>query len=665
MKPDPNMQKATFQLPGRIRWILVNLLHFLLLLTFYRICFLLKFRPLDTGVPLDALFLGIRYDLKFLSIWGLLISTLTMIPALDPFRNARAHVYWNTVHIVLCILLLGMIVADFFHFDYLRQRLNASVLNYLEDTSISFGMVMETYPVFSVITGSILLILLVSLSFRKASSFFLSRDYPRARFFVPYLCWFLLLAALVFGKLGQYNLRWSHAFTLGNDFKANLALNPMQSFFSTLKFRKSTFDLKRVKDHYPMMADYLGLGERDPGKMNFQRFQPADSFFGEKPNIVLVICESFSAYKTGIYGNPLRTTPFFDSLSKRGLFFDRCFTPAYGTARGVWATITGIPDVETPRTASRNPAAVSQQTMINEFKGYDKLYLIGGNPAWANIQGLLSNNIDSLRIFMQYDFDVPKVDVWGISDKNLFLEANKIFRQKKNPFFAIIQTADNHRPYTIPEEDKGKFDMSPVARDSFRRFGFESMEQLLAFRYADYCFRTFIDAASNEKYFSNTIFAFVGDHGVPGEARYLFPEWWTEQNITKNHTPLLFYAPGRIPSSRSSMICSQIDVIPTLAGLSGQQAVNFGLGRNLLEKRDSTLQAAFIFDNDLNAYGIINRGYYYRKDIRSGKENIFSLAPSATTLASVEGDSLTSILRKLADGYYETARYLLLNNRRQ
>ena len=43
----------------------------------------------------------------------------------------------------------------------------------------------------------------------------------------------------------------------------------------------------------------------------------------------------------------------------------------------VWAVVTGIPDVEYPNTASRNPAAVDQHTIINDYKGYDKFYFLG------------------------------------------------------------------------------------------------------------------------------------------------------------------------------------------------------------------------------------------------------------------------------------------------
>jgi hypothetical protein len=76
-----------------------------------------------------------------------------------------------------------------------------------------------------------------------------------------------------------------------------------------------------------------------------------------------------------MWGNPLNTTPYFNELCKQGVFFDHCFSPSYGTARGVWATVTGIPDVETANTASRNPAAVDQHTIINDLSKDIKNYI--------------------------------------------------------------------------------------------------------------------------------------------------------------------------------------------------------------------------------------------------------------------------------------------------
>ena len=73
----------------------------------------------------------------------------------------------------------------------------------------------------------------------------------------------LLLGVGIFGRLNQYPLRWSDAFSFDDDFKANLSLNPVQSFLSTLQFRYSTYDLKKVKEYYPLMAQYLGIDKPD------------------------------------------------------------------------------------------------------------------------------------------------------------------------------------------------------------------------------------------------------------------------------------------------------------------------------------------------------------------------------------------------------------------
>ena len=146
---------------------------------------------------------------------------------------------------------------------------------------------------------------------------------------------------------------------------------------------------------------------------------------------MIVLLESFAAYKTGSFGNPLDPTPRFDALAREGTLYTRFFTPTWGTARSVWATVTGLPDVETDLTATRNPLLVSQNSILNDFTGYEKLYFLGGSLNWANIRGLLAANIAGLRLFEEGSFSAPRVDVWGISDLDLFEEANRVFTRHR------------------------------------------------------------------------------------------------------------------------------------------------------------------------------------------------------------------------------------------
>lgn len=492
-----------------------------------------------------------------------------------------------------------------------------------------------------------------------------------------YVISFILLAQIVVGKIvvmpGQFPLRWSDAFTLSDDFKANLALNPFQSFFSTLSFRNSTFDIKKVKAAYPLMAASLEVQQPDSTQLNYERRYHAVDSTGNKPNVVVVICESFSAYKSSMYGNPLNTTPYFNELCKNGVFFDRCFTPAYGTARGVWATITGIPDVENPSTASRNPNAVDQHTIINDFKGYNNYYFLGGSATWANIRGLLTNNINALHLYEEQDYKASSIDVWGISDKNLFLEANKVLKTQDKPFFAVIQTADNHRPYTIPKEDEANFKKLSFSTDSLKRFGFESNEELNAFRFTDYCYQQFIEAAKKEKYFNNTIFVFVGDHGIRGSAGDMFPKCWTEQGLTCEHVPLLFYAPGLLPAKRVHEVCSQVDVLPSVAALAKTDYTNTAFGRNLFDTSSAAAlkniftkeKYAFIIDHDVKTIGLISDQYYFLKNTKTGKEDIFSMLSNDPVEKNAATDSIKNNLSRLTAAYYETAKYVMLNNKKK
>ncbi len=653
------------KIPRLLRWIFSVAIVFLLLLTFYRLLFFYHYKPLNKPFSGKAFFLGLRFDLRTVSVLALVMLLLNTIPFLNPFKNTKATYFWNITLSILFLIFCVFLGTDYFHYDYLHVRLNASVLSYLQDAAISFKMMVQTYPVVKIgLFFSLLLFLFWLFSKWLLNKYITTYISDSRRKPLAYVASFLLIAFFIFGKVGQYPLRWSDAFEFGDEFKSNVALNPFQSFFSSLKFRKQSYDINKVKESYPTIADYLDLPQKDTNNLNFERtIVPVTT--NAKPNVVLVICESFSAYKSSMYGNSLNATPYFNELSKQGVFFDRCFTPAYGTARGVWATLTGIPDVEPPpATASRNPSAVNQHILMNDFNGYEKYYFLGGSASWANIRGLLTNNIDSLHLYEEGSYKAKKIDVWGISDKNLFLEANDVLKKENNPFFAIIQTADNHRPYTIPSEDIGAFNKVSFSTDTLKKYGFESNEELNAFRYTDFCYQQFMEAAKKENWYNNTIFVFVGDHGIRGDAGNMFPKSWTEQGLTCQHVPLLFYAPSLLKPLRQTQVCSQIDIMPSIAALSNQSLSYSTLGKNLFAPNwNNSPSYSFISDPDANTIGVLNKDYYYLQNLQSGKEQLVSMTENAINTDSAYLEK--AYLKKLTNAYYQTSKYLITNNKKK
>ncbi len=593
----------------------------------------------------------------------------------NPFESDISRKVIKSYFFFVSLLIPFLYAIDFQHYDYLHERLNTDVLRFTNDAKTSMDMVWESYPVITILLLTLISTALIYTSilnwFKRISK--QNRNNSVFAWVASNITFALFIGVGIFGNLNLYPLRysnalkWSDAFNLQDNFKGNLALNPIQSILSTLQVGSSSYDLKKVKEYYPLLVSDLDIKYPDSANLNFNRNYQAPPTL-DTPNIILVICESFASYKSSMWGNPLNTTPYFNELCNQGVFFDRCFTPGYGTSRGVWATITGIPDVEYPNTSSGNPAFVDQQSILNDYKGYEKFYFIGGNAGFENIGALFNNNIDGIKIYEEKDFKSKRINVWGISDKRLFLEANNVLQNQSRPFFAVIQTSGNHRPYTFAEEDKKEFKLENYPLDTLEKYGFGSNEELNAFRYTDFSFKVFIETAKSEKYFKNTIFVFVGDHGTPGVPANMFPRAWEFGYLCYNHVPLLFYSPSLLLPERINRTVSQLDVLPSVSALAKISYTNSTLGQNLFDtiKSNSRLNnARFLFNSNERVISVVTDLYLYTFNLISGKEEFQSAKddlPLPLTL-SVQEDKKE--IKTMANAYFETAKYMLSNNKKK
>ncbi|MDC0177221.1 LTA synthase family protein [Polaribacter sp.] len=83
------------------------------------------------------------------------------------------------------------------------------------------------------------------------------------------------------------------------------------------------------------------------------------------------------------YGNPINSTPKMDAILQNSLSFPNFYVHKSGTAASVFASVSGLPDAEDVRTASRNPLIQDQRIIFDQFDGYEKLYFLGGSANWA------------------------------------------------------------------------------------------------------------------------------------------------------------------------------------------------------------------------------------------------------------------------------------------
>ena len=658
-------------MPRLLKLTLFALLLNLGLMLLLRVIFWWWFRdagdPLSTADLAQSFYLGSKFDLRLVLLLLLPLLVLGTSARFAPFAGPRRARAWAAYLSLAVIAPLLVYLLHMGYYAYLHKPLDATVLRFAANPLISATMVWQSYPVVWGGLGVAIFAVVIYRLHAWAIAYFAEAPAAggsrRRRLALGTGVAALVLFGL-YGQISWYPLRWSNAFFSTHAFAAAVTVNPTLHFFSTLKNRRLNFDTAAARAAYPRMVDFLGIDSPDVAAMNYLRtVTPAGNLAARRPNVVLVFLESFAAFKTGIYGNPLKPTPHFDELARGGLYFENFYVPQPGTARSVFTLVTGIPDPEIVRTASRNPLVVDQHTLLAEFKGYQKHYFLGGSASWGNIRGLLTRNIPGLVIHEEGSYRSPRVDVWGLADHNLFLEAIEALNSLDDgPFLAVIQTSGNHRPYTIPEVNHGfAYDERDTAE--LNRFGFDSSAEYNSFRYMDHSIGVFMEQARQAPWFDNTVFVFFGDHGLPGRGEHMSA---ADVQLALNtiHVPLVIYAPALIPARRVERVASELDVLPTVAGLVLPSYRNTTLGRDLLDPRFKDSAFAFTILNSPNPdIGLVGEGFYFRGKADGSSERLHALGSTTPRedVAAVHPAQYAR-MKQLCRDIYETARYMLYHN---
>ncbi|MSU92534.1 MULTISPECIES: LTA synthase family protein [Pseudomonas] len=549
---------------------------------------------IDTKGVWETLSIGFSFDLRLAILTMLPLALLAWMPRWNLLRSRLLRRIARVYLVAALSVLLLIYIIDFGHYAYLGVRINATVLRFIEDAQISRDMVWQTYPVIWISLGWLVTIALVTLALVRLERVTLDRPSKAIRKLSATWGGALMVVLVLLGILGRVEnmnlenpvpLRWSDAFFSGNNQIAALGLNPVLFLYDTGKVGQSRYDEAQVREHYAVMANYLGVDKPDPQTLDFVRHQAPQPYKipgSRPPNVMFIMLESLGTSAVGAYGNPINPTPNLDRLATQSWFFEHFYVPVTGTAKTVWASISGVPDVTRQETATRNPLITQQNTLINAFTGYEKIYTIGGNSGWANMNALIRQSIDGVRLFEERDWKSPVVDVWGISDLDLFKETDQILQAlpKDKPFFAYVQTAGNHRPFTIPKSNDG-FEVKHPTLAEVQAAGSRSVEQYNAVRLLDFNLGRLMEIAKAGGWYENTIFVMFGDHNTRiAQIPFLAPAY-EQLGLESNAVPMIIHAPGLIGTRQVKEAVGLVDLLPTVAGMAGLEFRNSGMGRDI------------------------------------------------------------------------------------
>jgi len=399
---------------------------------------------------------------------------------------------------------------------------------------------------------------------------------------------FAISDAFVVNKISFGNLALNGFFCLyrsGGFSPVNHDLLPLEAAVAEVKKTLTSPNISFSEDQmYPLMRSYA-RSEKKPY------------------NVVIIMFESLSAgYVDSFSGNDYGVTPNIDNYANNGLKFTNFYANGQRSLAGITALMTGVtqPHGLPPLGEGLELSRLSYLGHLARQNGYDTLAIQSSNRGSFKVDAIMN-----LAGFKQYygAEDIPDTGEevgapnFGIYDGDMLRFLHQKINTLKVPFISFAFTATTHAPFFSPGKQWEKYPQDPAARNGYLNTVF----------YVDTMLGEFMQAASKEPWFDQTIFIFFADHVLGIDAR---KEKMNDEKVKKFsplddfHIPLIMYAPKLLPATEMVEVGSQADIFPTIIHLLGWRNQFSSLSQSLL---DEAVQQRFAFLGVGSIIGIITK----------------------------------------------------------
>ncbi len=271
-----------------------------------------------------------------------------------------------------------------------------------------------------------------------------------------------------------------------------------------------------------------------------------------RPNVVLILLESWSADLIEALGGDPGITPEFDSLQRDGVLFTRIYASGTRSEQGMACLFGGFPAHPISSIAVQpdkyNKLPSLPRTLIAQ--GYTTSFYFGGQLIYGNIKSYIYYN-GFQRIKEIYDFNpaFPRAKL-GIHDEFTLKEQLHDLAGEKTPFFSTLFTLSTHSP----------FDM-PLAEKKDRGYGTVIDDYLNSAYYTDQCLGDYFREARRQPWYDSTLFILIADHS------HFSQKNWYYHSPEYHRIPLLFYGEvirEEYRGTKINRIGSQVDLASIL-----------------------------------------------------------------------------------------------------
>ncbi len=560
---------------GRLKFLLFYLFNWIIFFESARLLFFLyhfnKTKTLPLGTTLQAFFYGLRMDLSMSSYILLPVCLFVLIGIVISFFRKK-FIYKIYTGIILFFVLL-IIKIDLEIYGQWGFRMDATPLKYLNSSQEVWASVSHLPVLLFLVIFIIVYFLLLKLVNHLINGINKFQE-QKSNAIIEALIILVFTTALIIPVRGGFQLapiNQSSVYFSNNNFANHAAINaPWNFLHGVMNNTSSTYNPYNFLP--PQKAEAI-VDSLYAASENYEKVLNTN-----KPNVILIIWESFTdkAAKLSIEGKEI--TPHFNALKKEGIYFSNIYASGDRTDKGLAAILSGYPALHSSSILRSVNKSVKLPVLSKFFKskGYSTPFYYGGEPAFANIKSYLSNG-DFDKIVEKNEFAAKELtSKWGAHDGVVAKRFLNDLSITKQPFFATWLTLSSHEPFETPVEVIFK------GNDHTTLF-------LNSLHYTDAVIYEFVEQCKQKSWWQNTVLIIIADHGhsLPSNAKkendFKIPMLWLGGALNKKGIVV-------------KRVASQLDLATTLSVQMGADKNYFPFSKNIF---DSTARqwAFFTFNN--------------------------------------------------------------------
>ena len=530
---------------------------------------------------------GIKLDISTTGYY-LLVPLLVIIPGVYFNGNwYRNFLRWYTWLVIIFSSVI--IVADANLYSYWGFRMDFTPMLYLKTPEEAMASV------------STLKIIMFVVAIGLMSSFFiyfynklidrLFSNFERIRYMLAGILFYLILAGAVIvpirGGFDVAPINAGSVYFSNNMFLNHTAINAVWNV------GYSGFGQRPVKNPY-IFGD-LAAATSLVDSITVKNGLPVKVLNTARPDIMIIVLESFSGYLIGPLGGDSLTTPNINRYAREGILFSNFYASGTRTDKAMPAILDGYPAqpaqsiIKEPNKTQTLPSLVR----ILVENGYSSSFWYGGDINFANFNAFVIGSgfhtIVTKKNFNSSDYNSK----WGVHDHIFFQTLKDSMTSISEPFLKVVLTLSSHEPFDVPMEPvfKGSDDFTKYRNSIY---------------YSDKALGSFLDWAKETAWWKNALIIMVADHC----ARF---------NNMPNYKPDVFKIPmlwvgGALENKgiRIEKLGGQVDIPSTVLSQLGLIG-SFPFGKDLLS--DNSKSFAFYTYNE--GFGFITDSSSVGFDLKS------------------------------------------------